>query len=165
MNSPVNQTKALFLDRDGTINIEKHYVFRKEDFEFIPGIFKLIKKYSDNGFLIIVTTNQSGIARGFYTEKDFENLTGWMLKEFEKEGIKITKVYHCPHHPDYTGDCNCRKPNPGMILSALHEFNINPDLSVLIGDKKSDILAGQNAGIRENHYIHEFLSRQGTDKN
>ena len=164
-SSTENQTKALFLDRDGTINIEKHYVFRKEDFEFIPGIINLIRRYSDAGFLIIITTNQSGIARGFYTEEDYNKLTAWMLKEFEKEDIKITKVYHCPHHPDITGDCNCRKPNPGMILSALHEFNINPSLSVLIGDKKSDILAGQNAGIRENHYIHEFLDRQGTDKN
>lgn len=159
-----NQTKALFLDRDGTINFEKNYVYRKEDFEFIPGIFDLIRKYRDAGFLIIITTNQSGIARGFYTGEDYQKLTDWMLAEFEKEGIKITKVYHCPHHPDYTGDCICRKPNPGMILRALHEFNINPGLSVLIGDKKSDILAGQNAGIRENHYIHEFLSRQGTDK-
>ncbi len=165
MSISAKQTKALFLDRDGTINIEKNYVYRKEDFEFIPGIFDLIRKYRDTGFLIIITTNQSGIARGFFTGEDYQKLTDWMLAEFEKEGIKITKVYHCPHHPDYTGDCICRKPNPGMILRALHEFNINPNLSVLIGDKKSDILAGQNAGIRENHYIHEFLSRQGTDKN
>lgn len=160
-----NQTKALFLDRDGTINVEKNYVFRKEDFEFIPGVLDIIRKYQDDGFLIIIITNQAGIARGYYSEDDYFILTEWMLGKFEEEGIKITKVYYCPHHPAFTGDCNCRKPKPGMITTALHEFNINPNLSILIGDKKSDILAGQNAGIRENHYIHEFLNRQGTDKN
>lgn len=158
------QNKALFIDRDGTINIEKHYVYRKEDFVFTPGILDLLKHFTDNGYLIIIITNQSGIARGFYSEDDYNILNDWMLNEFELEGIKITKVYHCPHHPDFTGPCNCRKPRPGMILQAIKEFNINPSASVLIGDKKSDILAGENAGIGENHFIHEFPGNQGKDK-
>jgi len=153
--------KALFIDRDGTINIEKHYVYRKEDFVFIPGIFDLLKHFTNKGFLIIIITNQSGIDRGFYSEDDYNILNDWMLNEFELKGIKITKVYHCPHHPEITGTCNCRKPKPGMILQAIEEFNINPATSVLIGDKKSDILAGENAGIAENYFIYEFLGNQG----
>ncbi|HYQ58839.1 MAG TPA: HAD family hydrolase [Draconibacterium sp.] len=152
-----NKNKALFLDRDGTINIEKNYVYKIEDFEFTPGIFKLVKSYHDEGFLIFVTTNQSGIARKYYTEEDFCRINTWMADKFEEQNIKITKVYHCPHHPDITGDCLCRKPNPGMLLQAIHEFNIDPANSVLIGDKKRDILAGQRAGIGKNLYIQNLL--------
>ena len=151
------QTKALFLDRDGTINVEKNYVYKIEDFEFIPGIFELIRKYQKDNYLIFVITNQSGIARGFYSEKDFEILNNWMLGEFEKEGIKITNVFYCPHHPDITGDCNCRKPKPGMIKEALKQYNISAVNSVLIGDKKRDILAGENAGIGKNLYIQNLI--------
>lgn len=156
MNNP-EKSKALFLDRDGTINIEKDYVYKIEDFEFLPGIFELIKKYQDNGFLIIIITNQSGIARGFYTDKDFKILNDWMIQSFKSEGIKISKVYYCPHHPKITGDCSCRKPKPGMINQAIEEFNIDRVNSVLIGDKKRDILAGQNAEIGKNLYIQDLL--------
>lgn len=149
--------KALFLDRDGTVNVEKNYVFRKEDVEFIPGIFELTRAYQKEGFLIFIITNQSGIARGYYSEEDFEKLTYWMNEQFRKEGIKITAVYHCPHLPEITGECDCRKPKPGMIFKAIREFNIDPVKSVLIGDKKSDILAGENAGIGKNLYIQELL--------
>ena len=107
-----NKNKALFLDRDGTINVEKNYVFRVEDFEFIPGIFELLKSYQDKGFLLIVITNQSGIARQYYTENDFFRLNNWMILQFQKQGIEITKVYHSPHHPEITGICKCRKPEP-----------------------------------------------------
>ena len=150
--------KALFLDRDGTINIEKNYVYKIEDFEFIDGIFDLIKSYQKRGFLVFVITNQAGIARGFYTENDYTILTKWMGEQFEAEEIKITKVYHCPHHPEITGECSFRKPNPGMILEAIREYNIDPVNSVLIGDKKSDILAGENAGIGKNIYIQNILT-------
>ncbi|WP_347839918.1 D-glycero-beta-D-manno-heptose 1,7-bisphosphate 7-phosphatase [uncultured Draconibacterium sp.] len=152
-----NENKALFLDRDGTINIEKNYVYKIEDFEFIPGIFELLKRYQDKGFLLFIVTNQSGIARKYYTETDFKHLTGWMLQQLEKQGIHITKVYHCPHHPSITGECNCRKPNPGMLNQAIEQFNISPVKSVLIGDKKRDILAGQSAGIGKNLYIQNLL--------
>lgn len=149
--------KALFLDRDGTINIEKNYVYKIEDFEFTDGIIPLIKSYQDKGFLIFIITNQAGIARGYYTEKDYFILTEWMLKQFENNGISISKVYHCPHHPEITGPCICRKPNPGMILQAIEEFNIDPQQSVLIGDKQSDILAGKNAGIGTNLVLKDIL--------
>ena len=154
-----NKNKALFLDRDGTLNIEKKYVFKIEDFEFTEGIIALIKTYQEKEFLIFIVSNQSGIARGFYTENDYKILTKWMIRELEINGIKITKVYHCPHYPEITGECNCRKPKPGMILQAIHEFNINPSESVLIGDKKSDILAGENAGIGKNLFIQHLLEK------
>ncbi|HNW57395.1 MAG TPA: HAD family hydrolase [Bacteroidales bacterium] len=141
--------KALFLDRDGVINVEKNWVYRIEDFEFTEGIFDLCKKYSENGYLIIVITNQAGIAKGFYTESDFLKLTEWMNNQFLKKGILITKVYYCPHHPDFTGKCTCRKPEPGMILQATKEFSLDISECVLIGDKESDLEAGRNAGIPE----------------
>ena len=157
------KNKALFLDRDGTINIEKGYVFRIKDFEFRPGIFDLIRKYQQQNYLIIIVTNQSGIARGFYTEKEFRTLSEWMTKTFQSEKINITKIYHCPHHPDFTGKCTCRKPAPGMILQAIREFNINPGSSVLIGDKKSDISAGKNAGIGRNLLIRDIFEKINSD--
>jgi D-glycero-D-manno-heptose 1,7-bisphosphate phosphatase len=141
--------KALFLDRDGVINIDKHYVYKITDFEFIEGIFELCKNYQANGYLIIIITNQAGIARGFYNHKDFAKLTLWMTERFTTNGVAITKVYYCPHHPEFGAACNCRKPNPGMILKAQHEFNINLSESVLIGDKESDLAAGRNAGINK----------------
>ena len=134
--------KALFLDRDGVINKEKNYLYKIENFEFIDGVFETCKYFQDNGYLIIVITNQAGIARGKYSEDDFSKLTKWMIQEFEKKNIKISKVYHCPHHPDFTGECECRKPKPKMILDAQKEFNIDLIHSILIGDKNSDIEAG-----------------------
>ena len=151
--------KALFLDRDGTINIEKNYVYKIEDFEFQPGIFELISGYQKKGFLVFIVTNQSGIARGLYTEKNYQSLTRWMISRFKQEGIIIAKVYHCPHHPEITGECYCRKPSPGMILQAIGEYKIDRVNSVLIGDKKSDILAGKKAGIGKNIYIQELLGK------
>lgn len=149
--------KALFLDRDGTINVENNYVYKIEDFEFQPGIFELIRKYQTEGYLIFIITNQSGIARGFYSEKDFTVLNNWMLEKFSSERIEITKVYYCPHHPEITGSCDCRKPKAGMIIQAIEHFNISAVNSVLIGDKKRDILAGENAGIGKNVYIQNLL--------
>ncbi len=152
-----SKQKALFLDRDGTINKDKNYIYRVEDFEFQPGIFDLIRSYQNQGYLIFIVTNQSGIARGFYSENDYKTLTDWMLNKFREKGIEITKVYHCPHHPDFTDECECRKPKPGLILQAIKEFNISPVNSMLIGDKKRDILAGENAGIGKNLYIQDLL--------
>jgi D-glycero-D-manno-heptose 1,7-bisphosphate phosphatase len=157
MKSSVNKNKALFLDRDGTINIEKNYVYRIEDFEFIPGIFELILSFQKKGYLIFIVTNQAGIARGYYSENDYSLLTAWMINQFKINNIEISKVYYCPHHPEISGECECRKPKPGMILQAITEFNINPNKSILIGDKKSDILAGKKAGIAKNYFINEFL--------
>jgi len=151
------EQKAVFFDRDGTINVEKNYLFKIEDFEFQPGIFELMKQYQDEGYLLFIITNQSGIARKLYAEEDFEKLNTWMIEQFNSAGIKITKVYFCPHHPKITGECECRKPKPGMILQAIQQFNISPVNSILIGDKKRDILAGENAGIGKNLYIQNLL--------
>jgi len=145
--------KALFLDRDGVINIEKNYLHKIEDFEFIDGVFETCRYFQNKGYLLIIITNQAGIARGKYTENDFQILTTWMLEQFQKQNIEITQVYHCPHHPDFTGPCNCRKPKPGMILAAKEEFNIDLGKSVLVGDKNSDIEAGIRAGVKSNFLV------------
>ncbi|NPA59956.1 MAG: D-glycero-beta-D-manno-heptose 1,7-bisphosphate 7-phosphatase [Epsilonproteobacteria bacterium] len=150
--------KALFLDRDGVINVEKEYLFKIEDFEFIDGIFNLCRYYQSLGYIIIVVTNQSGIARGYYTEDDFNKLTSWMKDRFLDEGITIKKVYFCPHHPDITGVCLCRKPKPAMLLDAANEFDIDLKNSVMIGDKQRDIEAGLNAGLEQTYLFDESKS-------
>jgi D-glycero-alpha-D-manno-heptose 1-phosphate guanylyltransferase len=149
------RTKALFLDRDGVINKEKNYVSKIEDFEFIEGIFDFCEYFQAKGYLIFVITNQAGIARRLYSADDFNILTEWMVSQFEKRGIMISKVYYCPHHPDITGSCDCRKPNPGMILQAAKEFDLNLSESILVGDHESDLKAGENAGILRNYMFHD----------
>lgn len=151
--------KALFIDRDGVVNVDKVHVFRKEDFEFTDGIFDLCRNYIAEEYLIIVITNQAGIAKGIFTEADFLSLTDWMIDQFRDNGITISNVYHCPHHPDITGPCECRKPNPGMILQAVKEFDLDISECVLIGDKKSDLEAGRSAGIPESH-LHLYIYKQ-----
>ena len=143
--------KALFLDRDGVINVEKDYLYKIEDFEYIDGIIELCQYYTSQGYLIFVVTNQSGIARGYYSENDFNILTNWMVEEFRKNDVNIEKVYYCPHHPDITGECKCRKPNPKMLLDARDEFNIDMTKSIIIGDKQRDIDAGIKAGLNETY--------------
>lgn len=137
--------KALFLDRDGVINIDHGHVFKIEDFDFIDDIFDLCRIAQQKGYLIIVITNQAGIGKGFYTEDDFHKLNNWMIEQFRLNDISISKTYYCPHKPE--DDCYCRKPNPGMLIKAMEEFNIDPVNSILIGDKKSDIDAGRKANI------------------
>jgi len=144
--------KALFLDRDGVINVEKHYVYRIEDFEFMPGIFELCSTAMRLGYRLIVITNQAGIARGFYNEADFQRLTDWMLQAFRAQGIEIDRVYHCPYHPtagigEFRRESFDRKPNPGMILKAQRDFNLDLSRCALIGDKYSDIEAGRAAEV------------------
>ena len=147
--------KALFLDRDGVVNVEKEYLYKIEDFEFIEGIFDLCRHYQSLGYLIFIVTNQSGIARNYYSEEDFSMLTQWMIAAFKKEGVTITKVYHCPHHPKISGACSCRKPEPGMLFQAAKEYNIDLSQSIMIGDKERDVQAGINAGLRENYLFDE----------
>lgn len=149
--------KALFLDRDGVINVDKGHVFLKEQFEFNEGIFDLCRKYQEQGYLIIIITNQAGIAKGYYSEADFLKLTDWMISEFSGHGIVISKVYYCPHHPEITGPCTCRKPEPGMILQAAVDFDLNISECILVGDKDSDLDAGRRAGIPEKN-LHYFSS-------
>lgn len=143
--------RAIFLDRDGVINIDKGYVSKIEDFKFIDGVIKSLKKLQNAGFLLIIITNQSGIGRGYYSLEDFEKLTNWMLEELKKSGVFIEKVYFCPHSPDE--NCECRKPSSGMIKEALKEFNIDPKNSWMVGDKQSDILAAFGAGVLNFIYV------------
>lgn len=143
---------ALFLDRDGVINIDHAYVCKKEDFEFVDGIFELCRRAKQLGFLICVVTNQAGIGRGYYTEADFLRLTDWMCGVFIDEGAIIDRVYFCPTHPvhglgEYRVDSPFRKPGPGMILQAAQELNIDLSRSILLGDKETDIAAGIAAGV------------------
>ncbi|QKJ22279.1 D-glycero-beta-D-manno-heptose 1,7-bisphosphate 7-phosphatase [Poseidonibacter lekithochrous] len=145
--------KALFLDRDGVINIEKNYLYKISDFEFLDGVFETCRYFQRLGYLIIIITNQAGIARGKYTEKDFKLLTNWMTHKFEIEKVDISKVYYCSHHPDFTGECECRKPKPKMLFDAEKDFDLDLRKSILIGDKNSDIEAGINAGIIHNYLI------------
>ncbi|MBP7507274.1 MAG: HAD family hydrolase [Prolixibacteraceae bacterium] len=152
-------TPALFLDRDGVINEEINYLYKIEDFVFITEIFNICNFYQQNGYKIIVITNQAGIAREKYTEEDLKILNDWMTCQFYERGIKIDKIYHCPHHPDFTGYCECRKPNPGMILRATEELDLDLSRSVLIGDKDSDLEAGINAGIPNLFHIEEIRKR------
>lgn len=151
-SAPANN-KALFLDRDGVVNINHDYVFRISDFDFIPEIFELCHAAIIKGYQIFIVTNQSGIGRGFYSEQDFWTLTEWMIAEFLARGITIKKVYFCPHHPSqaqgvYLNDCDCRKPKPGMLLAAINEFAIDPAHSLMLGDSKTDIEAANRAGVK-----------------
>jgi len=148
----LKRSPALFLDRDGVINIDRAYVYRQVDFEFVDGIFELCRYAKKLGYLIFVVSNQAGIGRGFYTEQEFLKLTDWMCGVFNTEGIVIDKVYFCPSHPEhgigkYKMDSPFRKPRPGMILQAAEEFNVDLARSVLVGDKKTDIQAGVAAGV------------------
>ena len=138
-------TKALFLDRDGTINIDRAYVHRREDFEFIDGVFDFCRMAQEKGYQIVVVTNQSGIARGYYTEEDYRALTDWMVGEFAARGVKIAAVFHCPElsGPD-------RKPAPGMFIKARDMLGIDMEASVSIGDKPRDMEAGERAGVGRN---------------
>lgn len=143
--------KAVFLDRDGVINHDHGYVHKPADFDFIDGIFDACRHFQSLGYLLVVVTNQSGIARGMYSEEQFAALTAWMRERFREEGVTIAAVYHCPHHPDLGDDserhCACRKPAPGMLLQACRELDIDPATSLMLGDKKSDMQAAAAAGI------------------
>lgn len=154
------QNKALFLDRDGIINVDHGYVYKIQNFTFTQGIFELIQKFSKLGYLIFIVTNQSGIGRKYYTEDDFQKLTLWMLNEFKKHNINITEVYHCPHAPEE--NCHCRKPEIGMIEKSIKDYSIDLKNSWMIGDKQSDIDLAQNAGIGNSIYIGEICTPNST---
>ncbi len=136
--------KAVFLDRDGTINVDKDYLYRIEDFEFLPGAVEGLRKFKEAGYILVVVTNQSGIGRGFYTEEDYAKLEKWFLNEMDSLGAPVSAIYHCPHLPDapierYRMECDCRKPALGMFERAIKELDIDVDASVAIGDKERDL--------------------------
>jgi len=137
--------KALFLDRDGIINIDHGYVSQIDDFEFSDDIFDLLHFFTDAGYLLFIVTNQSGIGRQYYTQKDFDTLTQWMIEALHKKGLDIKEVQYCPHTPD--DNCHCRKPATGMIDNILKKYPIDLQHSWVIGDKQSDIDLALNANI------------------
>jgi D-glycero-D-manno-heptose 1,7-bisphosphate phosphatase len=144
--------KALFLDRDGVINVDRDYVHLRTEFEFKPGIFELCLAAQELGYLLIVVTNQAGIARGYYSEAKFQELSRWMVDEFKNHQVDISAIYYCPYHPvfgvgKYKADSPDRKPNPGMLLRAQAELNLDLGSSILIGDKLTDIQAAVAAGV------------------
>lgn len=144
--------KALFLDRDGVINVNHGYVCTPDRTEFIEGIFELCGAVKRAGHLLVVITNQAGISRGYYSEQQFLDYMDWMRAEFERRDATLDAVYYCPHHPtegvgDYRRECDCRKPAPGMILRARQDLDLDLARSALVGDKKSDVAAGRAAGV------------------
>lgn len=146
---------ALFLDRDGVINLDHGYVHKIEEFEFIPGIFDLVRAANNSGYLVIVITNQAGIGRGYYSIQTFLHLSEWMIQRFLEQDARIDDVFFCPFHPlhglgEFKSDSPNRKPNPGMLLDAIEKHNIDPAKSLLIGDKTTDIEAGKAAGVSLN---------------
>ncbi len=146
--------RALFLDRDGVINVDHGYVHAAADTDFLPGIFDLVRTAREAGFLPIVVTNQAGIARGYYDEAAFRDYTAWVHRAFEAEGAPLLATYFCPHHPTaglgpLRQDCTCRKPKPGMLLQAAHDFGIDMAGSCLLGDTQADLDAARAAGLRD----------------
>lgn len=143
---------ALFLDRDGVINVDHGYVHTPEEFQFIEGVFDLVAAANRAGYLVVVVTNQAGIGRGYYSEAQFHALSHWMRTRFAEHGGQIDEVYFCPYHPEhgigaYRQESEFRKPAPGMLRQAKAELDIDMDHSIFIGDKPSDMAAGRAAGV------------------
>ncbi|WP_028874513.1 D-glycero-beta-D-manno-heptose 1,7-bisphosphate 7-phosphatase [Tepidiphilus margaritifer] len=148
----MNGKPAVFLDRDGVLNEDRGYVHRWEDFSFLPGAIDALRRLQQQGYLLVVITNQSAVARGLCSEADVLALHERMRAFLREQGIELTGIYYCPHHPqgsvsDYAIACSCRKPEPGMILRAAQEHGIDLSRSLLVGDKLSDLEAGRAAGI------------------
>jgi D-glycero-D-manno-heptose 1,7-bisphosphate phosphatase len=156
--------KALFLDRDGVVNVEKNYLYKIDEFELMDGILDVCRHYEANGYLIIIVTNQSGISRGYYTENDFKHLSDWMIEHFNSLGVTITRIYHCPHHETIDGACDCRKPEPGMFLEAQKDFDIDMENSVMIGDNERDIEAAIRAGVTTSILLSQDAMQSNANK-
>jgi len=144
--------RAVFLDRDGVINVDHGYVHRVDDFCFVPGSAQAMQRLSAAGWRLVVVTNQSGIARGLYTADDYDRFTAHLQDELRAVGVSLDAVHSCPHLPDatlaaYRRACDCRKPGPGMLLRAARELSIDLGASVMVGDRLTDVLAGRAAGV------------------
>jgi D-glycero-D-manno-heptose 1,7-bisphosphate phosphatase len=149
----IQPKKIMFLDRDGIINHDLGYVYQKKDFVFTNDIFDLCHYLQSLNFEFIVVTNQSGISRGFYSEKDFLKLNKWMIDFFNTKGIHILDVFYCPHQDK--DECMCRKPKNGLFTSAFKKFHIDKEKSWMIGDKISDIEAANSSGIINTVFCHK----------
>ena len=144
----MGKRSAAFFDRDGTINVNYGHVYKPADLTFVEGTPEVIRKYNDAHIPVIVVTNQAGIAKGMYTEADMHRFNSYMNRCLrEKYNAHIDAFYFCPHHPDYTGECDCRKPQPGMFFRAAKDWNIDLTKSIMYGDKESDKHAAERAGI------------------
>ena len=144
---------AVFLDRDGTIIVEKNYLIDPADLEFIPGVPQALKRLQNSGYLLVVVTNQSGVARGYFSVEQVGHLHDHMRKLLQKYGVNLAGVYSCPHHPtagtgEYLKDCACRKGEPGMLFQAARDLGIDLQRSYMVGDKEADIVAGSAAGCK-----------------
>ena len=149
--------KAAFFDRDGTINVNTGHLYEPEKLVFIEGAPQLIRQFNEKGYLVIVVTNQAGIAKGIYTEDQMNHLHQVMNERLQKEyGAHIDAFYFCPHHPDYTGPCHCRKPDTGMLEQAVSDYDIDVEKSFLFGDMPHDIECGQRMNIKS-YYINQVL--------
>jgi D-glycero-D-manno-heptose 1,7-bisphosphate phosphatase len=141
--------KAIFLDRDGIINKERgEYTYRKEDFEILPDVIEVMKKWREMGFELVVISNQGGVAKKIYSHEQVKELHQFMNDRFETNDLKLTAIYYCPHHPDFVGKCLCRKPDSLLFEKALAKFHIDPNQSYMIGDKDRDILPAQKLGMK-----------------
>jgi UDP-N-acetylmuramoyl-tripeptide--D-alanyl-D-alanine ligase len=142
------KNKAIFMDRDGVVNEEVSYLSNPNDFRFIEGSIEAMRILKNLGYLLIVITNQAGIARGYFTEKALEKIHQKMRRSLEENDITLDDIYYCPHHPNFTGPCECRKPQPGMILAAAKKYDIKLDQSYMVGDTLKDIETGYNAKVK-----------------
>lgn len=146
--------KAAFFDRDGTINEDTGYLYEPEKLSFVRGTPELIRWCNEEGYLVIVVTNQSGIARGLFTEAQMHRLHAEMNRRLQEEyGAHIDAFYFCPHLPEITGECGCRKPKPGLFLQAIRDYDIDPEVSLSFGDSKRDEEASHAAGIPHFKYL------------
>lgn len=146
--------KAIFLDRDGTLNIDYGYVHEIDNFKFIDGTIDALRELKKMGYMLVLVTNQSGIARGYFSENQFLQLTEWMDWSLAEQDVDLDGIYYCPHHPEgkgeYKEDCDCRKPKSGMLLQAIKELKIDPTQSIMVGDKVEDLKAGIGAKVKMN---------------
>lgn len=143
--------RVAFLDRDGVINVDHGYVYRIDAFEFLPDVIDALRRLVDNGFALIIVTNQSGIGRGYYSEVDYQTLTDWYVSELAKQDVNILDVFHCPHTPQ--DNCQCRKPKIGLFEQACKKYCIDMNESLMVGDKQSDVEAARAAGVNYRYLI------------
>ncbi|SFM05390.1 D-glycero-alpha-D-manno-heptose-1,7-bisphosphate 7-phosphatase [Pelosinus propionicus] len=165
----IDKKPAVFFDRDGVLNVDHGYTFRKQDLEWMAGAVQTIRFFNENNYQVFVITNQSGIARGYYTEDDVMLFHEFMNNELHKKGAHIDAFYYCPHHldgtvPKYQKACTCRKPAPGMIRRACQVWSVDIENSFVIGDRSSDMEAAESAGMRgflfESGNLYEFIKER-----
>ena len=153
--------KAIFFDRDNTLIIDSHYMFKLEDLKFYPETFKVLGELKDRGYIFFIVSNQSGLGRGIFNREQLDAFHGAMLAEFKNQGIEFTEVAFCPHHPD--DKCDCRKPKPKIPLELIEKYNVDKSKSYFVGDRESDYQCGLNAGlnsikIRDGHELPILLN-------